>query len=345
LNIAGRNIDNKELVLHSVFWMSWVLSFTVIQSLGSEFGNFNMWLMYYLVTLPVFIAHTYLIAYWLIPYTFFKEKYFLFIIGLFIFLFSFSLLELIVSNELVFKKFEMEDERIHEYLNFRNIIISGIGNHYIIIVFLAIKAGRSWYRSKSERDELQQLNLETQAEIYRYQLQPRIIYNLMDQLGTITKSKPNKSSEMIIKISGFLNQMVYESQEELIPLELDIKLIREFLEIHKLALGNRFQINLEVGGNVKSHVVPPLLLLPFLENAIKIIYNCNEVFENTVFIKGEKKYLLFSSTIWSENEFEISDKKDIETIEKRLKLEYSGNYRLIENADSNFREISIEIFI
>jgi LytS/YehU family sensor histidine kinase len=230
-------------------------------------------------------------------------------------------------------------------LSLKNIVISGIGNHYIIIVFLAIKVGRSWYRSKNKSDELQFLNLETQTEIYRYQLQPRIIYNLMDQLERISKTNPEKSSDMIIKISGFLNQMVYESQEELIPLDLDIKLIQNFLEIHKFALGDRFKINFEVGGNIKSHVVPPLLLLPFLENAIKIVYNCNDLFENTVFIKGEKRYLLFSSTVWSENEFEISDKKDLETIDKRLKFQYPGKYRLIENADSNFREISIEIFI
>ena len=342
--LSGKNIDKKELLLHIAFWLSWVVSFTIIQSLGTESGSFTLWLYYYLITLPVFAVHTYLIAYWLIPQTFFKGKHFQLILGLIFLLFLFSVIELVISNEFVFNSGPRQESNITDYLNVENILISGIGNHYIIIVFLAIKVGRSWHRSKNEKEELQKFNLETQTEIYRYQLQPRIIYYLMDQLEEISKTKPEKSSEMIIKISGFLNQLVYECNEELIPLDLEVKLISEFLGIHKLALDNRFQSNFEVSGNIKSHVVPPLLLLPFLENAIKIMYKCNETFESTVFIKGEKNYLLFSSTVWSENDFEIADKNDLEIIEKRLKLVYAGKHKLIENTDSNFREISIEIF-
>ena len=149
---------------------------------------------------------------------------------------------------------------------------------------------------------------------------------------------------MIIKISNFLNLFLYEGREELIPLNLEVKLIETFLDIHKQALGSRFVSNFVVNGNVKSFVVPPLLLLPFLNNAFKVVYKCNESFESTVIIKGEKKYLLFSFSFWSEKEFRFTDDESIEITKKRLNNNFPGKHRLIENTDENFREFSLEIF-
>ncbi|MBT3383496.1 MAG: histidine kinase [Prolixibacteraceae bacterium] len=344
MRLAGKNIDKAEILLHIIFWLSWIFSFTIIQSLGKGFEEYFVWFLYYVITLPIFVAHTYLIAYWLLSENYFRHRYFLFGLGFILLLIVFSALELVVSNELVFKPFDVDKSFSPGYLNFKNILISGIGNLYIILVFLAIKAGRSWYSAKNRKEELLQSKMETELEIYRYQLQPRLILTLMEELEQLITSDSDKAPEMIIKISNFLNRFLYEGREELIPLQLEVKLIEEFLDIHKLAIGDRLTSNFIVSGNLKSFVVPPLLLLPFLNNAIKMVYGCNDSFESSVIIKGEKKYLLFSFSIWSENEFRLIDDENTEITKKRLNYSFPGKYRLIENLDENFREFSLEIF-
>lgn len=344
MKLAGKHIANREIFLHVLFWLTWVISFTLVQSLGRGAGEFFVWLMYYLITLPVFVAHTYLIAYWLIPNTFYKGRFLLLFTGIFVLLIVFSALELVVSNELIFKVFDPSKVFGPGYLNFQNIIISGIGNHYIILVFLAIKVGRAWHRSVMRKDEIQQLNLETELEIYRYQLQPKIMLHLMEELGYITRNSPEKSSEMIIRISGFLNLLLNESREELIRLNEEVDLVKSFIGIHTLALGDRFKNNFIVNGNLKSFVVPPLLMLSVINNAIKIAYQCNNSFESAVVIKAEKKYLLLTFTLWSEVEFRLKTFDALEITRKRLDFRFPGKYRLIDNEDENFREISLEIF-
>ncbi len=344
MKLAGKNIDKKELVLHAVFWLSWVVSFTIIQSLGHGIHQYMVWLVYYLVTLPVFMAHTYIIAYLLLPQAFFKGNYPLFFFGLFALLIVFSVIELVVSNELVFKPLDPSKAFSEGDLGIKNIIISGIGNHYIILVFLAIKAGRSWYDAKSLKDELIQSTMETELEIYRYQLQPKLILTLMQELEIITENEPKKASEMLIKISNFLNRFLFEGREELIPLQLEIKLVEEFLEIHKLALGKKLVSNFISGGQLKSYLVPPFILLPFLNDAIKLVYQCNETFESTVLIKGEKKYLLFSFSFWSEKEFRLTGTENTEITKQRLNYSFPGKFRLVENLDDNFTEFSVELF-
>lgn len=336
--------NRTRVALHTVFWITWVAGFTFIQSIGSNSDIFFTWLMYYLITLPVFMVHTYLIAYWLLPLTFFRQRYFWAGAGLLGLLILFSIIEMIISNELVFRHFGPDLMLPPGYLNLANIIVSGIGNHYIILVFLAIKAGLSWYNSSSEAQTLKLAKTETEIEIYRYRLQPMLILTLMEELETVAKKTPEKMAEMIVKISGFLNDFLFGVKDELIPLELEIKLTEQFLAIHKHALGQRLKGQLAMSGNVQAHVCPPLLLLPFINSMLKIVYQCNNLFESTVIIKAEKKYLLLSFTFWSENDFKITETEITEMTKKRLQYNYPSKFRMIENLEDNFAEMSIEIF-
>ena len=344
MNLGKLHIAKQEIILHSIFWLGWIISFTIVQALSTGTETWFTWLMYYLITLPIFIAHTYIIAYWLLPETFFKAKYLLFVSGATLLLIVFSALELVVSQHLVFKVFNEGLALESNYLNFKNIIISGIGNHYIILVFLAIKAGGSWYRAENQKEELLRTKVETELEIYRYQLQPRMVLTLVEELETLSEKDPDKAPDMIIKISNFLNVFLFEGKEELIPLTLEVKLVEQFIDIHTNALGERIKSNFIVNGNLKPYIIPPILMLPFINSAIKLVYECNKTFEITVLIKAERKYLLLSFSFWSENAFSLTDCQTSEITRKRLKYAFPGKHRLVENVDDNFKEISIEIF-
>ncbi|HPE78119.1 MAG TPA: histidine kinase [Draconibacterium sp.] len=338
------HIDKKSILFHSAFWLSWIILFTIIQGLGGGAHKYFVWFMYYIITLPIFAAHTYLIAYWLLPKTFFKGKNLLAITGVFAFLVIFSVIELIVSNEVVFRIFDESKMFGKGYLNLSNIIISGIGNQYIILVFLAIKVWQSWYYSKKQTAGLMQIKIETELEIYRFQLQPKLILSMIEELETVAEKEHDKLPQMIVKMSGFLNHFLFEVKDELIPLSLEVKLISEFIDIHKFAIGKRCDFSLIVNGNLQAHVCPPLLLLPVINSALKVVYDCNNTFENTVIIKAEKKYLLFTFMFWSEEDFSLKNNTDSEIIKKRLMFNFPSKHRIIENTDANFVEISLEIF-
>jgi two-component system LytT family sensor kinase len=162
---TDKKYQQWRILQHVLFWAAWVVSFTIIQSLGEGIHEYFVWLMYYLTTLPVFVVHTYLIAYWLLPWVHENHNYLLFLLGIAVFLLVFSVIELVVSNELVFKLYDAEKSFGPGYLNIKNIVLSGIGNHFIILVFFAIKAGRSWYHSKNRKEELLRKKTETELEI------------------------------------------------------------------------------------------------------------------------------------------------------------------------------------
>ena len=128
---------------HIVFWLCWIFGFTFIKSFGQSYEVYFGWFSYYIVTLPIFVSHTYLVAYVLIP-RFFSRKLMPIFITLFLGLFyGFSVLELLLSNEFIFRWYSTGSEISEDYLNPGNVIVSGLGNLYIVLVFLVNVYGLS----------------------------------------------------------------------------------------------------------------------------------------------------------------------------------------------------------
>jgi len=345
VNFFKLHIAKKEVLLHLLFWAAWVVSFVLIQSLEQPANVYFVWLMYYLFTLPVFVVHTYLLAYWVIPRYFFTGRYGVFALLVLALLMGFSVLELLLSNEIVFAIFDPSKQLAPGYLNLKNICISGIGNQYVVLIFLAIKVGKLWYNSDRQRESLLLASEHTELEIYQYQMQPRLVLSLVEQMEQYSDKHPDRMPDIIIKVSGFLNRFLFEGRERFISLQLDVLMLREYLDIHREALSERVKFNFHGNGTAKNVAVPPLLLLPFLYDALKIVYGCNNSFEMTVLIKTDPKYLLFSFSLWSENSFRLSANNHVAVTKQRLNQDFRGKYRLIETIDDNFREISLELYL
>ena len=176
------NIFSNRTARHLLFWALWVLGFTVIQSFGKPLHYYFAWFSYYMVTLPLFVVHTYLIAYWLLP-VFWKKGRYLSFIFLFLFLYLFfSVIELVVSNEFIFKWFPTGTELLENYLTPGHVLVSGLGNLYIVFVFLAAKSVRDAYLAREEREKYDLIKLEEQYKLTNNRLQPGLLLFSMDQI-------------------------------------------------------------------------------------------------------------------------------------------------------------------
>ncbi|SHE94998.1 Histidine kinase [Mariniphaga anaerophila] len=339
-----KHIDKQRIILHVGFWLAWVVSFTTLQSLGGGSGSFYLWFRYYIVTLPVFVTHTYLIAYWLVPRTFYKNHYGLLALGIIVLLLVFSLIELVVANEFVFKAFGKGCGFCPGGLTLENIVISGIGNHYIILVFFAIKVGQAWYKAQSKTKEEQRWNEEAKLEIYHYQLQPRLMYHLMGILRETIARNPSQAPDLIIQISNFFSLFLKDNSTDWRPLSYETDLVERFLKIHTLGLGNQIQVVLKFEGNLKPFVIPPFLFLPVLGFMVKTGMACNESFQCIVFVKGESRKLDFMVELRSEKELELTENIDSEMLSLRLQHSFPDKFKLEETTGHNYLRMQMEIF-
>ncbi|MCT4582705.1 MAG: histidine kinase [Flavobacteriales bacterium] len=114
--------------------------------------------------------------------------------------------------------------------------------------------------------------LELEQKLLRTQMNPHFIFNSLATIGSFIRANKKEESYRYITRFGKLMRAILEcSREESISLEKEIEIIENFLFLHKLRLGEKlnYQINVDDEIDVEEYDVPPMLLQPFIENAIE----------------------------------------------------------------------------
>jgi hypothetical protein len=338
------HINKKRITLHSIFWLCWILGFTFIQSFGFGIPDFGAWLFYYIVTLPLFIAHTYLIAYWLVPVYFLKKRYWLFTGWIIVLLSIFSVFELVVSNELVWKHVKPMNVQPGNYFGWQNILINGLGNEYIIIVFLSVKVVRFWNSKVGEKTELLNQQLSNEIELLKYQSYPRFILNVTDKLEALAQKHSTKTPEMIIRLSNLMNSMFTGEKSDKILLQKEIELISSYIEIQRMGFPIGYDVNFQVSGDLNGLRIAPFLLFQLVEEGFVVLGDFSEKTDFTIFIKAEPHCLLFSMTLWNDQLLNLRFNPEVmENCRKYLAFFYPENHQVQTNFEINFIELSVEI--
>lgn len=250
---------------HIVFWICWVAGFTLIKSFGTTSDVYSGWLAYYMLTLPIFVLHTYLVAYVLIPY-FFYRWYTLLFIALFLGLFyGFSVLELILSNEYIFVNFPNGSGISKNYLAPGNVIRSGLGNLYIVLVFLASRKVRQWYLADMERKELQQEELQHQMEEALTRVQPMMLLDAIDNIDRMVDDASPEVTNAIALTSELLNEvMIYHGEAHQL-FSREIELVTKLVSLMALFRDSKPDVEFFISGDPGKIDLPPMILFSLVD--------------------------------------------------------------------------------
>jgi two-component system LytT family sensor kinase len=132
-----------------------------------------------------------------------------------------------------------------------------------------------WQNFKNQQEEnlrhLQSLQLSRDAELagLRQQLQPHFLFNSLNSISALAGSQPERARLMIQQLSDFLRGTLRKDEKDLVPLSEEIANVNLYLEIEKVRFGHRLNTKIEIEDTSGGLSIPPLLLQPIVENAIK----------------------------------------------------------------------------
>lgn len=109
-----------------------------------------------------------------------------------------------------------------------------------------------------------------EAELFklRQQLQPHFLYNSLNSISALIMIAPDKAQDMVGKLSDFLRSSVRRESDDTIAIAEELKYIQSYLAIESVRFGDRLCIDFR-HEYTDDAVIPPFLLQPILENAIK----------------------------------------------------------------------------
>src|ERR1700733_7966980 len=150
---------------------------------------------------------------------------------------------------------------------FAVVIVSGVLLDLIVIgffyVLLAIEASRA-----AEAQVLETTVLARDAAL-KAQVNPHFLFNSLNSISALTSSDPAKAREMCILLADFLRMTLGLGEKTTIPLSEELTLLHRFLAIEKVRFGSRLQMTENITDDCKNLLIPPLLLQPLVENAVK----------------------------------------------------------------------------
>ena len=140
---------------------------------------------------------------------------------------------------------------------------------WYLILTVALKLSIDWYEQNKVLQEMRLQKLQAEVNYLRSQVNPHFLFNALNNLYALTLKKSDIAPSVVLKLSELMEYMLYESDEDFVPLEKEIKYLDNYLELEKIRQGNQAAITLRVTGKTDRCSIPPFLLLPLVENSFK----------------------------------------------------------------------------
>lgn len=139
----------------------------------------------------------------------------------------------------------------------------------IVIVLFALAA--IYFLVKQRETKRKQSQTELEQRFLRSQLNPHFISNALVAVQSFMLKNDSESAALYLtKFSKLMREILENSRKEFIPVEEEVNMLRNYLDIHKLRLGS-FDFSIELDDNIDPEVdtIPPMFVQPFVENAIE----------------------------------------------------------------------------
>lgn len=128
------------------------------------------------------------------------------------------------------------------------------------------------YNHNQLRRKAQQLQIEKQAAELNYlksQTNPHFLFNTLNNIYSLARDKSDLTPESILRLSKILRYMLYETSGAFIAIEQELKIIDDYIALEQLRYDDSLTLNFSQDIDNMKQALPPLLLIPLVENAFK----------------------------------------------------------------------------
>jgi len=231
--------------------------------------------------------------------------------------------------------------QIQPVILFAFLVIEGVALAYFFL--------KAWAKSELIQSQLQANNLSTEIKFLKSQINPHFLFNTLNNLFSMAQEKGNDElADGISKLSGMMRYMLYDSNEEKVPLGKEITYLEECITLNKLRYADEeVTITFDNAGQFTDIGIAPMLFIPFVENAFKhgVAIGQTAAIQIGIAVSGQKLIFTCVNTDYGfikKMDMEISG-IGLENVKRRLELAYPDKHRLkINNEDGKFM-VNLEI--
>lgn len=347
--MAGNNL--KRIGLHIVFIVLYCIYETVnaAWTASDELDFTQIHKVWWTIPLTLLVAYTNL--YVLMPRFLYKRRYVTYIGSLLALLLAWGFATRFMGYQfwLAWDKEHFPEKYISEPKHFFvpvRIARNMFRLYPVLAVTMLVKVLRDSYRREKQMRIEESERHKSEISHLRAQVHPHFFFNTLSSLYSLTLKKSDKAADVVMQLSDLMRYVLYQTNAERVPLEDELKHLRDFIAIEQLRFGDRIEISFHSSGNLEGKRIGPLLLLPFVENAFK--HSCGSESEPAwvtiaVKISGDRLFFAVENSASVVTEKKPHSGIGLINTKKRLALSYPGRHKLITGKDDNVFKVELKL--
>ncbi len=336
-----------RLLRHVLFWLVYFIVFSTMS--GVDLQNLQLGVETTFFFTPMNMLFVYVILAWMVPRFLVKERYLTFLViygswmvtGLLMnFLFRYYILIPIRSGR--------PSPPIGLKTAYRQIfaLASFIVMNTVAGFAVFISMFKYWYREQREKMAIEQQRISAELELLKAQLHPHFLFNTLNNLYTLVLEGSAKAPNMLLRLSGLLSYVLYECKAPVVPLESEIRVMRDYISLEQERYGGRLEISVDFSGDIAGKMIAPMLFQPFVENAFKhgTAEQLGRVWMS-IELSVKHDQLLFrviNSVDWKATA-QVAGGIGINNTRRRLELLYPGKHTLLQDTGNEVYIVSLTI--
>lgn len=213
--------------------------------------------------------------------------------------------------------------------------VIGFFTGFVVLTTL-IKLSKSWFVLNDLQQQLLLLEKERvdmELAALKAQVNPHFFFNTLNSIYALSLEKDERLPSTVLQLSGIMRYYLYESKGEKVPLEKEVAILKDYIQLQRIRSSEKLDLQLDAEGDLTGVQIAPLLLITLVENAFKHG------------AKGTSGASFIHMKLYRENHqvlFTISNNKGtvdtpvqeakglgLENVKRRLELLYPGRHELL----------------
>ena len=179
------------------------------------------------------------------------------------------------------------------------------------------------------------------------QISPHFFFNALNNIYGLIAVDSDKAQQSVEKLSGLMRYLIYDSNIDTIELKKEFNFNLKYVMLMQQRLSSKVKLYVDIDNNIPDEKIPPLMFIPFIENAFKhgISYRGDSFI--SILLKTEGNHLVFTC----ENSIPQNANKPIKekgglgivNIKRRLNLLYGDKALLTQSEKEGVYTIKLQV--
>ena len=195
--------------------------------------------------------------------------------------------------------------------------------------------------------EQSRTKVQYELDFLKNQLSPHFLFNTLNNISALIQIDSKRAEKSMTELSKLLRVTLYQTADDMIPLEEDVEILRMYGNLEKLRLDESFDYRFNVEIENPKVMVPPLVAMPLVENALKHSKNPKGKSFAHITIRQQGDELVLETENSNFPKVSQSPRKasglGLSTFQKRLEILYAGRYEYTASADGDVYRSRLKI--